>query len=289
LVERTSPGDPLAGERFLAGATASGIDVSRMWASIDRFDEVRHVCLAVVGAGRTAMVFVTSPSDGEEREELGAVIRAACDGIDDAILAQALLDVGSERMESSLVLGGFRRLTRLLYLKRALAKKDATLWDGSWPEGVTVEPYGSAKAGELERALERTYLDTEDCPELCGMRTTTDVVASHRSIGKWDPSLWTIVRFRGSAEGAFLLNPCPEQGVVELVYLGLSPALRGTGLGSRVLSWGLGRLADRPERTIMCAVDERNMAARRVYERMGFREFDARSAMVRSVGRAARS
>jgi len=287
LVERQSPDDPLAGERFLAGATASGIDVSRMWASVDRFDEVRQVCLAVVGAGRTAMVFVTSPADAEERDELGAVVRAACDSIEGAVLAQVLLDVGCDRMESSLSQGGFRRLTRLLYLKRPLNRKDATLWDGEWPDGVTVEPYPKVKAGELERALERSYEATADCPELCGMRTTQDVVASHRSIGRWDPGLWAVVRHEGSPEGAILLNPCPEQGVVELVYLGLSPALRGIGLGSRLVRWGLGRVADRSERTMMCAVDERNMAARRVYERVGFREFDARAAMVRAVGTGA--
>jgi ribosomal protein S18 acetylase RimI-like enzyme len=117
------------------------------------------------------------------------------------------------------------------------------------------------------------------------MRTTADVVASHKSIGKWDPHLWFTVRLGGEPHGALLMNPCPDQGVVELVYLGLSPALRCKGLGSRVLEWGLSRVAHRAERTMMCAVDERNMAARRVYERAGFREFDARVAMVRTVGR----
>jgi ribosomal protein S18 acetylase RimI-like enzyme len=285
LVERTNPGDPLAGERFLAGAAASGIDVSRMWASIDRDEEVRQVCLGVVGAGRTAMLFVTAPAETEDRDELGAVVRTACQTMDGVVLAQALLDVGNEAMESALARGGLQRLTRLLYLKRALGKRDAMGPGGDWPPGVEVIEFARGTTIDLERALERSYMDTADCPELCGMRSTADVVASHKSIGKWDPHLWFTVRLGGEPHGALLMNPCPDQGVVELVYLGLSPDLRGNGLGSRVLEWGLSRVAHRAERTMMCAVDERNMAARRVYERAGFREFDARVAMVCAVGR----
>lgn len=284
LVQHSSPGDPLAGERFLAGAAAAGVDVSRMWASIDRFDEVRHVCLGVVGSGRTAMLFVTTPETAAAQEELGAVVRTACERLDGAVMAQALLDVGSHAMEAGLARGGLARLTRLLYLKRSLTKRDAAGPGGDWPSGVSVREFARGTSRDLERALERSYIDTADCPELCGLRTTADVVASHKSIGKWDPGLWFVVELGGEPHGALLLNPCPGQGVTELVYLGLSPELRGRGLGGRLVDWGLSRVSSRAERTVMCAVDERNLGARRVYERAGFREFDARVAMVRGLG-----
>ena len=284
LVERSHPGDPMAGERFLAGATAAGVDVSQMWASIDRFDEVRQVCLGVVGAGRTAMLFVSVPEGFEDRDELGAVVRTACDRMPDAVLAQALLDEGTAAMESGLARGGLKRLTRLLYLKKSIARHTGPVAEPQWPEGVTVGPFGNGTTADLERALERSYAETSDCPELCGMRTTADVVASHKAIGRWDPALWSVIRLRGEPHGALLMNPCPQQGVIELVYLGVSPALRGVGMGARLVEWGLARVGNRSERTMMCAVDERNMAARRVYERVGFREFDARIAMVRALG-----
>ncbi|MBC7773355.1 MAG: hypothetical protein H7210_12735, partial [Pyrinomonadaceae bacterium] len=68
-----------AARRFLESAESLNIDVSLMWGTIDpsgRF--FHHVCLAVVGAGRTAMLFFSGPdleapaifsADGLDRSE----------------------------------------------------------------------------------------------------------------------------------------------------------------------------------------------------------------------------
>ena len=92
-----------------------------------------------------------------------------------------------------------------------------------------------AAAPELLEALESSYQDTLDCPELCGLRETPDVLDSHRSTGVFDPALWWMVHVNGQARGCALFNRCPEQRTIELVYLGLSPELRGRGLGKWLL------------------------------------------------------
>src|SRR6186997_1299624 len=60
-----------------------------------------------------------------------------------------------------------------------------------------------------------------------------------------------------------LLNRCPDHDSVELVYLGLSPELRGKRIGSALLQLGLSRLAGSPADHVACAVDLRNAPARR--------------------------
>ena len=76
------------------------------------------------------------------------------------------------------------------------------------------------------KALERSYVDTLDCPELCGLRVVDDVLESHRSVGVFDPGMWWLVMAEDEPEGCMLLSACPEQNAVELVYLGISPRLR---------------------------------------------------------------
>jgi ribosomal protein S18 acetylase RimI-like enzyme len=139
----------------------------------------------------------------------------------------------------------------------------------------------------LSKALERTYEETMDCPELCGMRVVGDVLESHRSVGVFDPGMWWLVMDSGEPEGCMLLSACPEQNAVELVYLGLSPRLRGRGLGSSLLMMGVQSLTGRPEKMLTCAVDTRNAPAMALYRRCGFQRFAVRVPLVLSLRRSA--
>ena len=73
----------------------------------------------------------------------------------------------------------------------------------------------------------RSYLDTLDCPALCGLRTTADVLESHKHAGAWDPAIWWIIQREGRPEGCMLLSETAEHDAVELVYIGLGPEARG--------------------------------------------------------------
>ncbi|MEC9374566.1 MAG: GNAT family N-acetyltransferase, partial [Planctomycetota bacterium] len=275
------------GRRLLDAAEAHGIDLTNIWGSVTPDNNVRHVCLLTPGPGRVAMAFTDEPEDPAAEAELGRVIATACRELADSSrvrLVQALLEPRETHALESFLHAGFLRIGGLMYMRRPWRDvKGREEDDAPWPDGVTVDRWRQGEDAELVEALQRTYIDTLDCPELCGMRDGRDVLESHRASGQFDPNLWWLVRLNGEAHGALLLNPDPTQGHTELVYLGLSPALRGKHLGGRLLRMGLRAIAKRREREVTCAVDERNVAARRLYEKHGFQAFARRIALVRSL------
>ena len=290
-----------AARRMISAAAVHGIDLSLMWATVERassgkFARASQVCLAVPGAGRTVMLIVSGPAAGNESRELAeraACINAACDHFAagrsgrDVRLAQALPEPSEPWAAQAFRESGFLHVGDLAYLRRPLWPA-LQVTEPTWPDGVTVRTISGSAPGDPDRplllqALNRSYEDTLDCPELCGLRSTEDILESHRATGIFNPRLWWLVLMNNEPQGCMLLSRCPDHNSVELVYLGLSPALRGKGLGRRLLELGLARLAVIPADHITCAVDLRNVPARRLYERLGFRDFGKRIAMVRPL------
>lgn len=279
-------GDHAAAKRMLDAAESHGIDLSHLWASFPPGGgNPRQVCLGVMSTGRTATTFTSAPESAAEEIELGSVIDAVCGDLPEVVLVQTLLEPGERGARSAFLNAGFRWVGGLAYMRRPTPKRGeyGDFLSPQWPAGVVVRHARPGDDGAIVAAMDRTYVDTLDCPELCGLRDTKDVLASHRATGTFDPMLWWIVEIDGSPEGLMLFNPCPDQASVELVYLGLSPAARGRGLGALLLKMGLAHIASRREPTITCAVDDRNAPAIRLYRAHGFTEFAHRTALVRPV------
>lgn len=289
---------------MLTAAAVHGIDLSLMWATVDRTPsgrpvKARQVCLAVPGAGRTAMLILSGPAGGDEASEHAeriACVQAACaflgspDSGRDVRLVQALPEPPEPWAVQAFEAAGFTKVGDLAYLRRPLWPP-LVVPPPTWPEGITVRTLHSSKAGEPDRALliaalDRTYEETLDCPELCGLRETADILESHRATGVHDPHFWWLVFLEGVPHGCVLFSKCPDQNTVELVYLGLSPALRGRRIGSKLLDMAIARLGGMPGEHLTCAVDMRNEPARRLYAKSGFTEFGRRIAMVRPTDRA---
>jgi GNAT superfamily N-acetyltransferase len=296
--------------RFIENAPELGIDLGLIAAVVERGGSpaarVRQACMPVIGAGRTVMVFVSGPgaahkygSHEEQARERGGALLAAMRLVRDAHgqranLIQALAEPGETWAIDGYRQAGLRQIAELLYLSRPMRLDEARSvaghdgivesLSGTWPPGVRVRTLQGNAADEqaLERALDVSYQDTLDCPELAGLRTLPDIVASHRAVGEYDPNLWWLVEHQGAATGCTLLNHCPQQHCVELVYVGLAPALRGVSLGARLMESAIGAAAGL-ERELRCAVDSRNAPARRMYERLGFREVGRRIAFIAQV------
>lgn len=285
---RASSGLDGAGEQLLAAARLHAISFRYFWASTSDpvSDEARQACLMVPGAGRTGMCFTTRPETDTEADELGAVIEHACRAIPSKTvrLAQALLEPDEAGLIRAHEAGGMPPISTLLYLRRPLPQPGELVRE-ELPDDVEVTRYRPGKDDPaLLDALPRTYEGTLDCPELSGVRRPADVVASHRAAGAWSPDLWSLIWHRGRVEGVVLMNPMPDQDGVELVYYGLTPVLRGRGLGRVLLHNAAASLAGRHERTFMCACDVRNAPALHVYEKLGMREAERRVALVRVIG-----
>lgn len=293
---------PQAAKRMMSAAAVHGIDLSLMWGTVDRGPDgrpvrVREVCLGVPGAGKTVVLLLGEPlarADMGHAERV-ACIESACVGmatLGTATLAQSLPDPAHAWAVGAFEDAGFTRVGELATMRRGVEPVTSPL-ESAWPAGVEVRVVQGRQGRPTDadrllliEALNRTYIDTLDCPELCGLRATSDVLDSHLSTGEWDPRLWWIVLWNGAPHGCLLFNRVPEQSTVELVYLGLSPELRGRGVGKLLVALGLSTALRAAAVQVVCAVDLRNAPARKLYGRFGFREAGHRLAMVKPLTRA---
>lgn len=238
LISDGSGSKQQAAKRMLSAAAIHGIDLSMMWGTVDRHPDgriarIREVCLAVPGSGRTSVLLLGDPSGpGSGHMERVGCINAACgflgalpDG--EIRLAQTLPEPQHAWSVEAFSDAGFMKVGDLAYMRRGVQPLDHPAKQ-DWPDGITVRNVRGLGPRDEDRALiiealDRSYLETLDCPELCGMRETVDVLESHRATGEWHPRLWWLVFKHGQPQGCVLFNRVPDQGSVELVYLGHSP------------------------------------------------------------------
>ncbi len=293
-----------AARSLVASAEAHGIDLDLMWGVIDpqiqhKPASVRQVCLAVLGAGRTAMLFHSSPEQPKslgprelQQREITASIRSCLEALGEmpgrAGLAQSLIEPKQSWAPQACIDAGMISVGELAYMRKPLPSLAPPLpAEPKWPEGVRVEPLAAIDARSpglgdavLTEALGGSYEQTLDCPELCGLRPMPDVLDSHKATGAFDPNFWLMIFLDDRPAGCCLLTPCPSNESIELVYLGIAPFARGLGLGRRVLEYGIARMNDVHAHEVTCAVDTRNIPAIRVYESLEFRRFDSRVGFV---------
>lgn len=301
LVGQHLPNIDQVARNLVASAQSHNIDFSLAFASVLGTDDsapIRQVALGVLGAGRTAMTFFSEPAPGGDpdgpdaaRAERSACLRALCDHVHrsrarEAVIAQALPEPGHDWAVTPLIRSGFLSVGTLLYLRR----QPGTLPEIRLPAGSGVHARAVADLPGRDRdriliaALDASYEGTLDCPELCGLRSTRDILESHKATGSFDPTSWWVYVVDHQPLGCLLLSKSAEHGTIELVYMGLGVALRGRGLGKPLLVEGLRRICGRhPGFGVACAVDERNTPARRVYESLGFKAFARRQAWVRPL------
>ncbi|MBX3390443.1 MAG: GNAT family N-acetyltransferase [Phycisphaeraceae bacterium] len=317
LVSQSLKDRQAAAKRLISSAPEHGIDLSCIWASVStseigkRSAGVRQACLAVPGSGRTAMIFISEPSPSQEsaaagpraleeaREERIALLNAVgahfsnSPGTPVRVL-QALPEPSDAWAESAFRGAGFVCVGDLEYRRRSLAPVEhkPSRRKVEWPTDVRVAPLSSLPQPErdpvLLRVLDESYVETLDCPELCGMRATSDILASHYATGVFDPSIWFVVFIKDPSgiehpAGCMLLNRVIEQRALELVYVGLAKGARGRGIGAKLMELALISAAEPRIDAITCAVDCRNLPAIKMYERFGFAAIGRRRAFVRSV------
>lgn len=303
LVSQSLPDRDAAAQRLVESAPLHRIDFNLAFATLSPNGAVRQAALPVRSPGRTAMLFISEPASAAEladpqgasdaRHERAAVIDAcrrllATEFPDEARILQALPEPKDDWSIAALQLANFQHVGDLAYLRRTitpLVRK--SIQPARWPAGFSIVTFSSLPAATRDAALinllDQTYLETLDCPELCGLRETTDILASHKSTGLYDPAYWFLVLHAGQAAGCMLLNRCPDQRTVELVYLGLTKPVRGQGLGRALMEHAHRVFPADGFDSICCAVDRRNTPAMSLYHRTGFRPFAQRSAFVRVV------
>jgi len=215
------------------------------------------------------------------REVLQAALRDARDRLG-LTLAQALLEEADDPLLGPLTAAGMRPLAPLRFLRKALTAADAAVRPPALPASLQLQPWRDELEGDFLQALARSYEASLDCPELTGLRSLEEALASHKATGVFDPSLWWLLRSAQDGEplGVMLVSPLTDSRTAELVYMGLAPRARGKGLGRLLLSRSAQALAQRGLREFVCAVDSRNAPAQRLYAAQGFAPFATRTPLI---------
>lgn len=261
------------------------IDLSGLWIARRR-GKVIGSLLAQPLAGRAAAVWAPEVDAVIARDSVAvALVRAVLDDLKAKgfLLAQALLDESTpKRGGTDLAAGGMPHVTDLVYLE-ADTRREVPVRPGL--PLIDWRPFGPETEEEFRSVLRETYTGSLDMPELEGLRSLDDVLASHQAGGRFVAERWRLGRVRAepAAAAVLLLSSLPDRDAWEVAYLGLTPAARGRGLGRAVLAHAAD-LARPHAARIELAVDVRNLPAHSLYKNAGLRPFDRRAVHLASFG-----
>jgi mycothiol synthase len=259
---------------------AGRVDLSGLWVARRR-GRLLGALLTQPLAGRAAAVWAPEVDTSWGRSALAsALIRGALDDLRARgfRIAQALVDASAPRTATvDLVRGGLPKITVLTYMHRDTARPIGLAFARPRAPSFEWRPYGPETEAEFRDVLQATYAGSLDMPELEGIRSLDDVMASHRAAGRFDPSRWKVGTLPGEPDSAaiLLLSEVPDRPAWEIAYLGLTPPARGRGLGRSALSYALDLARPNVPR-LELAVDDRNHPARYLYDVAGFTPFDRR-------------
>lgn len=282
LVDRWSS-DPNASRRLI-GAFVAGRLLAAAW--IEPL------------SGRSVVLWPPREAGSVDQSVLRAVLREikgtmAVDGVS---WAQCLVKSPTPIEHALIEEIGFSRLSNLFYLfcpvlpdwgqGNAPASSDGgqTAVNGSLLESKPLEDtdleFVESLAGDRARLasiVEGSYQETLDYPQLNGLRSIDDVLDSYESIGSSGTSLWRIARCAGEDIGCLLLADHPDDGNLELVYMGVLPRFRGMGWGRLLVAHACQMAARRSRQRVVLAVDANNAPAIRIYQSLGFAMLEQRA------------
>lgn len=263
---------------LLSGPDASGCTL--WWACT--LGRARAAAMTVRNPGKSAIVFHSPPRRAGTVKILARLLRELTEATLDggAAFVQGLLRPDAQADAQAYLEAGYEYIAKLIYLRRGVA--------GAAEEGsgeLTWTALGQSSDRELARVIADTYVDSQDCPGLLGLRRMEDVIAGHKSNGIFRPDSWFLPSVKGQTVGCVLVNDSAGRSdESEIVYLGVRPAWRRRGFGRAMVRHALAQAARRRRRQMCLAVDAANLPAVGLYRGEGFREVDRKDVYVRRPG-----
>lgn len=183
---------------------------------------------------------------------------------------QALIDVNNLSSRLVMLNSPFRQVTTVRHLWLNLHDlNDAT---EALSRGLAFQPASRFSRHEIDSLVEATFEGTLDCPELDGLRSSSEVVSGFLESKAWDARLpWWILCAEGKPIGCALVNSHPQE-IFELAYVGLVPAWRGRGLGRTLVHFATQHCRTLGGSYFTTAVDSKNWPASKIYDSLGFSE-----------------
>lgn len=283
LILATAGGHPdeMQVREFLRLASAHREDAGGIWVA-QQGGRLHSAVMPVVSPGKTMLLFVPAHLHGEQQTMLtkklidAVCARAAQEGVH---LAQTLLEVHDDALHGVLLACGFGKLAELLYLQAIVSKVAEPLL----PAGCKWLTYAPSRHELFASTILATYHDSFDCPGLNGLRTIEDILAGHRATGEFDPQHWFLLCENEDAIGAVLLSKVLRSDVTELVYLGLIPQRRRSGLADILMRRAAAVAMAARHGRLSLAVDAGNVPALKLYWRHGMQVIGRKQALLKDL------
>ena len=244
-----------------------------------RGEKIVGVCRSEILPGRIASI--SSPTiDDAEADELAVdllVEAVAYATSQRAQLARTLIGDPHGRIGAWYRIAGFHYLTDRIEMSCGIGRNH--LHPSTAP--LEFEAYSPATHARFVAIIERTYIDSQDCSQLNGLRKVEDVLDSYRSSGEFSSDRWVIARHENADVGCVIVTDYSIEERCELLYLGLVQEVRGRGWGLplvRKAQW-LTHQVYRDQ--LVLAVDSQNRPALKTYLAAGFVEVERQAVMVR--------
>ncbi len=231
-------------------------------------------------AGASGLIWPPQTQPERTAEVEDQLVSSACRRLAEqgAKLVQSLLSPEEFSLGASLERNGFRNITQLQYLRHDL-QFSPRLFQRA--DALSYQSYASCVAEQFHQTLLRTYEATLDCPEVNDVRKIEDIIAGHKSQGRYNPESWWLASYQDRPVGVLLLAEVPDLKSWDLLYLGVTREARGKGFGHELARKALweARAAEAPQLTL--SVDARNQPALNLYESVGFEPYDQREVFLR--------
>lgn len=250
---------------------------------IEREEQLAAAVMWTIYPGKIAILSVPGMETDADLSAVFCLYRAAVERLSATtteLIFTSLADAQSPLVEP-LQASGFEYLTRLIYL--AVLNADFPTEEPSTEYQFV--PSHQASHFRFAEVVEATYQGTLDCPQLNGIRQTSDVLASYRATSPYSPELWLAVLRGDQPVGCLILADHTETNQLELVYMGLVSEERGHGRGADLVRYAQWLARCRGRDALLLAVDMGNHPAIKTYQRLGFRQLEERVVYLCSLRR----
>jgi ribosomal protein S18 acetylase RimI-like enzyme len=240
--------------------------------------ELVGVCVCQVIPGAGGLIWPPIVTHEPRAMIENALLRHCCEWLraQGSKLVQCLVADEEAYLAVPLLRNGFVGITGLTYLRHD-GIVDANLL--TIPRRLDFTSQEDSPSNEFQQTLLESYEGTLDCPEVNGVRTLDEVLAGHRAQSPNGRSHWWLACANGVSVGVLLLAE-PNADEWEVAYMGLVPEARGQRLGQELLLHALIEARAAGVEQVILSVDDRNVLARRLYERVGFEVYDHRQVLL---------
>jgi ribosomal protein S18 acetylase RimI-like enzyme len=277
--DRPAPRSQVA--EFIHFAAQRNVNIRETWVALVG-GEIAWAALPVVSPGRTLLLFSPAHCCARAAAAAAELVERICDfhGHAGVHLAQVLVDPEQSAVREFFGSLGFREMAELIYLNGHAPRGAKT---PELPTNITWQDYSEQTHSLFAQAILESYHESQDCPALGGLRDIEDVIAGHKATGEFESGLWRILCENQKPVGVLLLSRIPRADSLELVYLGLSPSVRGRGIGNLLMRQAMHQVVSDGRRRLTLAVDSRNAPALKLYYSHGLQRLTTKMAMIRDL------